>query len=184
MGLHGPWSWSRRTSSGVDAASCALGETGVFASAGRASSAVDSLARWEIANGGPFLELELLRRLSRLFVNVLATFPPFDVRFNRMLPRASTCAGATVLLPRPGVAGAPGFSSLASKRYHRRPSDNSKGFSSSIEAASLVPPMDRRSGWAPFIDFERSTTRSSIFVIRASSQSRVCSLWASCSRRK
>ena len=183
-GFHGPWRRLRRTSSGLGTASRECKLAAGSCSACRTRSVVDSLPRCDGVEECPFLELELFRRLSKLLVNVLATFPPADVRFRRMLPLASTCAGATVLLPRPGVAGAPGFSSVASNRYQRRPSDSSNGFSSSNEVPSLTSPMDRRSGLAPFMDLERSTTRSSILVMRASSQSRVCSLWASYSRRK
>src|SRR5436190_23882395 len=106
------------------AASSLRGCTPASPSAGRTLSLADSVG-CSVGTGTPFFDVELLRRLSRLLVKVFVTAPPFEVLFSRILPLASTWADATVLLPKPGVLGAPGFSSEASSRYHRRPSESS-----------------------------------------------------------
>jgi hypothetical protein len=144
------------------------------------------------ATGIDFLELLLLLRLSKLLLKVLlipSTPLPADFLLRRILPCASTLVLATVLLASPGVEGAPGFSSEAWMRYHRKPSERSKGLSSSNESPPLLASPNSLAASETLsreavIDFERSTTRFSILWIRATSQSRFLSLWDSSSLRK
>jgi hypothetical protein len=103
-----------------------------------------------IGKGTAFFDPELLRLLSKLFERVLL-IPSILEILSRFLPLtligrdwilavASTLLEATVDLPIPGVDGAPGLSSCASIRYHRKPSDSWNGlsFSSSLVDSESV----------------------------------------------
>jgi hypothetical protein len=134
------------------------------------------LAAWFPATGALFLlVLPLERRLSRDLPSVFAGSLDALLRVGSIWPCPLIWALATVVFPKPGVPGAPGFSSVASIKFHLSPSDNSNGLSSSYEKA-LLEVIERPSSEARAAEsmvLERSTTRSSIFEMRGSNEERL-----------